>query len=155
MVQGLLVFMTILKNHVAVHEQLGIFIGIVDAFLARLKGVNDFKGHFGLLVQVVGDSEAQPVHFVVWLDLEQLVADIDVLLEISHLDQEQRVVADDVEVVLVVLEGVVVALYGLFIVFLGAMKQAIDVPANVRGQVQTEALLDKCVCLCGSAEGNG
>ena len=60
-----------------------------------------------------------------------------VALQVPHLDLQQGQVSQDLQVVLVPLQGVTVALDGLVVLLVGALQQAVHVPAweRVKGQM--------------------
>ena len=75
-----------------------------------------------------------------------------VSLEVPHLDLQEREVPENLDVVLVPLEGVPVALDGLVVLLVRALQEAEHVPADVRAEVVAEAAPHEVVGLLLAAQ---
>lgn len=67
-----------------------------------------------------------------------------VSLQVSHLDLQQREVSEDLQIVLVPLQSVAVTLDGLVIFFIGALQQAVHMPAWCGERVMEKS--DALIC---------
>ena len=75
-----------------------------------------------------------------------------VSLEVPHLDLQEREIPENLDVVLVPLEGVPVALDGLVVLLVRALQEAEHVPADVRAEVVAEAAPHEVVRLLLAAQ---
>lgn len=78
--------------------------------------------------------------------------DPNVSLEIPHLDEEERIISDDINVIPVVFQRMVIAFDRLAIVLLASVQKTIHMPADVGRKVKTQACFDKDVSFGGSIE---
>ena len=86
------------------------------------KLLQNLEGHVVVAEEVVRHGEANPGSPLSRPELKQLVPSVLVTVEISHLDLEQREIAENLDVVFVPLEGVPVTLDGFIVLFVGSAK---------------------------------
>ena len=96
---------------------------------------------------MLGDGEGEPVVAVGRLEGKEVLARRDETGVVAHLHLEQRQVAQDLVVVRVVTQRTAVALDRLQVVAVGAVEQAIDVPADVAFDVHLHAFAHQLVRL--------
>lgn len=119
---------------------------------------------------MISHSECDPVLTEVGAKAEDGMSRLDEGIKNPKLSLEMRGIAQDVEIVLwleilhglgsygwtwdthpVELEGLGVGFQSLFVVFLALLDEAKDVPAYMRGEIETHALLDEVDALVSAA----
>ncbi len=101
--------------------------------------LEDLEGHVVVVEEVITHGEADPRCPLGRPQLKELISRLFIAFQIAHLNLQQAEIAQNLNVLLVPLEGVAVALDGLLVLLVGALQQSVDVPTHVTFEVVPEA----------------
>mmetsp|Transcript_139613 Transcript_139613/g.241248 ORF Transcript_139613/g.241248 Transcript_139613/m.241248 type:complete len:207 (+) Transcript_139613:2391-3011(+) len=96
---------------------------------------------------MLSNRVANPVQAIGRLDLQQLSSRVREAVQVSAVDLKKRQIAQDLDVVSVIFQGLPVALYCFGVLSVLTVQEAVDVPADVTLQVVLQALPDKVIRL--------
>mmetsp|Transcript_20827 Transcript_20827/g.66274 ORF Transcript_20827/g.66274 Transcript_20827/m.66274 type:complete len:487 (-) Transcript_20827:82-1542(-) len=141
----------LLDERIFVQQHLAVLIRLLGGLVRPLDRPLVRLHHAHRLVvppdQVQRHRKGEPVHPVGRLHREQLLARLEEARQQPELDLKHRQVAQDLDVFRLVTQRAAVALDGLRVLAVGAVEKAVDVPADLRLDVELDALADEFVRL--------
>lgn len=150
-VERLLRLPRLLIQRVLVQQHLAVLVRLLGGLVRPLDRPLVRLHHTHRLIvpadKVKRHRKGEPVHPVGRLHREKLLARLEEARQQPELDLEHRKVAKDLDVFGLVPQRAAVALDGLRVLAVGAVEKAVHVPANLRLDVELDALADEVVRL--------